>query len=235
MLLYSAVRPLALCASVTLFALLASTALPSARGQITSAAAASPVAFIYVAGPGNLSGFAAAADGTLTPVPGSPYARTEYSLAVTGSYLFAQNYNGALVDSFHIEADGSLVLAKTTDISVDNQGTKCPSPQAAPLELDHTGATLYTVGYHDEYCDSTSYKSFEINKQSGGLTYLGDSGIRPAHNWPLKFDQTNKFAYGAGLCLSRRRSFTYRLLWSSGARLERKAHLHQCPYATPGY
>ena len=195
---FSAARPLALCASVTLCALLASTASPSARGQITSAAPASPAAFIYVAGPQNLLGFAAAADGTLTPVPGSPYALSEATVAVTGSYLFGERFDGSHVDAFHIKPDGSLVLAKTTDINQYNKGTTCNSLQAAPLELDHTGATLYTVAYQGEFCDSTSYKSFEINKQTGGLTYLGDSGTRPTRNAPLKFDPTNKFAYGAG-------------------------------------
>lgn len=179
---------------LSLFAATATCLISSA----TLATAGTPVARVYVAEPNSILAYSAAADGTLTAVPGSPFPISVFGLAVTGSYLFGSSFDGVHVNSYKIQPDGSLVLAASTDINQFNAGTTCPNLQASPLVLDHTGATLYTVAYQGSVCNSTSYKSFTINKTTGGLTYLGDSGTRPVWNFPLRFSANNQFAYGAG-------------------------------------
>ena len=181
--------------------LLIATAI-SPKCLISSAAtvdnAGAAVASIYVAEPNSILGYTADADGSLTAIPGSPFPISVYGLAVTGRYLFGSSFDGVHVNSYRIQSDGSLVFATSTDINQFNVGTTCQNLQASPLVLDHTGATLYTVAYHGIGCNSTSYKSFAIDKTTGGLTYLGDSGTRPVWNSPLRFSADNRFAYGAG-------------------------------------
>lgn len=157
-----------------------------------------PTAYIYVAEPNSILGYSAAADGTLTQIPGSPFSASVYGLAVNGKYLFGSEFDGIHVNAYSIQSNGALTFATSTDINQYNKGTTCPNLQASPLVLDHTGATLYTVAYQGDTCDSTSYKSFQINKATGGLTYLGDSGTRPVWNFPLRFNSNNEYAYGAG-------------------------------------
>jgi hypothetical protein len=172
----------------------------SSMSLIGSAAVANaaPVARVYVAEPTKILAYNAAADGTLTAVPGSPFPISVFGLAVTGSYLFGSSFDGVHVNAYRIRTDGSLVFAASTDINKFNAGSTCKNLQAGPLVLDHTGATLYTVAYHGTACNSTSYKSFAINKSTGGLSYLGDSGTRKVWNFPLSFSTNNQYAYGAG-------------------------------------
>jgi hypothetical protein len=166
---------------------------------ISSAAnAGTAVARVYVAEPNSILGYTAAADGTLTAIPGSPFPISVFGLAVTGNYLFGSSFDGIHVYAYKIQPNGSLVFATSTDINQFNAGTKCPNLQASDLVLDHTGSTLYTVAFHGSVCNSTSYKSFAVNKTTGGLSYLGDSGTRVVWNFPLRFSANNQFAYGAG-------------------------------------
>ena len=155
-----------------------------------------PTAYVYVAEPNSMLGYAVAADGTLTPVPGSPFSIPVWGLAVNGKFLFGSLFNG-VVNTYRIQPNGSLTFATSTNINLYNKGTTCPNLEAGALGLDHTGTTLYAEAYQGDDCLSTSYKSFQINKTTGGLTYLGDSGTRPVWNWPLRFDSKNEFAYGA--------------------------------------
>ncbi|WP_162601499.1 hypothetical protein [Occallatibacter savannae] len=179
-------------------AVLTITAILAMMSLIGVANAATPVAHVYVAEPTQILGYNAAPDGTLTAIPGSPFPISVFGMAVTGSYLFGTSFDGVHVNSYHIQANGSLVFATSTNVAKFNTGTTCPNLQASPLVLDHTGATLYTVAYHGTTCNSTSYKSFAINKSTGGLSYLGDSGTRKVWNFPLTFSSNNQFAYGAG-------------------------------------
>ena len=157
-----------------------------------------PVAHVYVAEPTSILGYTAAADGTLTPIPGMPVAASVYGLAVTDTYLFGSDFDGVHVNAYHIQPNGSLTHASSTDVNQFNTGTTCPNLQASPLVLDHTGADLYAVAFQGDTCNATSYKSFKINKATGGLTYLGDSGTRLVWNFPLRFNSNNEYAYGAG-------------------------------------
>ncbi|HEY1993240.1 MAG TPA: hypothetical protein VGG81_02470, partial [Edaphobacter sp.] len=79
------------------FALMMSTPI---QAQTTEAAASAPVAFVYVSNnpkgssTNEIHGFAAAANGRLTPVPGSPFRDDVTSMANNGKYLYASTRSG---------------------------------------------------------------------------------------------------------------------------------------------
>ena len=93
-------RPRALVSAFTFLAALVSPAL----AQSSSPA---PVARAYVSTPLAVQGFAVAANGRLTPLPGSPYpgiALTHMSTAK--GYLFGSGADANTVYSFAIQSDG---------------------------------------------------------------------------------------------------------------------------------
>jgi len=96
----------ALCMTAA-FAQLTST---PAQAQTAEAAASAPVAFVYVSSnpkgssTNEINGFAAAANGKLTSVSGSPFRDDVTSMASNGKYLYASTRSGIYVAAFAIEA-----------------------------------------------------------------------------------------------------------------------------------
>ncbi|MGB6690174.1 MAG: hypothetical protein WBE76_20255 [Terracidiphilus sp.] len=135
----------------------------------------STVAYVYVSNnPKNSStneivAYAAAPNGRLTPVSGSPFEEDVTSMAVTGSYLFAAGRQAPEIDAYRIEPDGSLHFSAATDYTKYNPDD---AGFAGPVFLDHTGATLYVMEY-ETYNDNNIYSSFAIDKSNGSLKYLG--------------------------------------------------------------
>jgi hypothetical protein len=133
------------------------------------------VAYVYVSSnPRNSStneivAYAAARNGKLTPLFGSPFEEDVTSMAVTGSYLFAAARQAPEIDSYRIEPDGSLHFSAASDYSRYNPDD---AGFAGPVFLDHTGATLYVMEF-EAYNDNNIYSSFAIDKSDGSLKYLG--------------------------------------------------------------
>jgi WD40 repeat protein len=219
------------CLLVVLLA--ATTQTHQASAQITSA---SPVAFVYVsANPNNsstneISAFAAAPNGKLTPITGSPFADDVTSMAVNGKYLFASTRNGIYVAAFAIESDGALRWTHSTDVVEYNQDD-CGS--SGPLFLDHTGASLYDMELDGNNCANNSYQSFAVNKFSGRLQNLGSGAAAIWFYLPATFIGNNVYAYTA-TCL-------YNMYWEiSGFKRASDGRLNQIninaplPAAKPG-
>jgi hypothetical protein len=98
----------------------------------SSAAASSSVAFVYVSnfvsGDTNvITAYAAAADGRLTPVPGSPFANNVISMAVNGKYLF-----GANRASTSSTPTGTMPATYTPSAKIGTVSTSSPSPRPRP-------------------------------------------------------------------------------------------------------
>ena len=157
----------------------------------------SPVAYVYVSGPTGIDAFAAASNGKLTPVPGSPFQGDVASMAVNGKYLFGTGLNDIHIYSFSIASDGALHQVAVTNAQKYN-GYECGGP--GPLFLDHTGATLYDLDFDGNICANNTYQSFGIDKPNGELNYLGRDGADRWFSVPLSFIGNNKYAYGA-VCL----------------------------------
>ena len=83
----------------------------------------SPVAYVYVSGASNenTKAFAAASDGRLTPVSGSPF-HTGYvtSMAASGKYLFVADT--VYIYSFFIGSDGALKQVASINAQQYNPG-----------------------------------------------------------------------------------------------------------------
>jgi hypothetical protein len=171
-----------------------------AAAAVTSAST-SPVALVYVAStPRNSStneivGFAAASNGKLTPVPGSPFAANVRSMAVNGKYLFAPNNSTPFIESYRIESNGTLQFAAQTDFMKADPSSGCGS--GGPVFLDHSGASLYLLEFNGTVCANNIYESFAVNNSTGGLKYLsyaiGDAF--PQLSLPASFIGNNKYAY----------------------------------------
>lgn len=163
-----------------------------------SESTASPAAYVYLSatasgGSNQVWAFSASTAGKLTAIPGSPFAASVVSTAVTGSYLFGINTNGTDVDSFSIASNGAL--KQVASINAESYtGGSCNG--LGPLILDHTGATLYVAATVGGDCDQSEYESFSINKKNGELTFLGSTSQTDFFNSPLSFLANNKFAYG---------------------------------------
>lgn len=155
-----------------------------------------PVAYVYVSnllGNGDtaqVNAFAAAKNGKLTPVDGSPFPDNVTYMAVNGLYLFGSVAFGTDIAAYSIQSDGSLTYAATTSVL---QPGNCDN--AGALFLDHTGASLYNFDYDGNECANNTYQSFAIQKNTGQLTFLGYAGGSENLNGILSFTGNNQFAY----------------------------------------
>ena len=158
-----------------------------ARGATNKA----PVALVYV-GSGDVYAFAAAADGRLTPVPGSPFPGRVYSTAVNSGYLFGTD--GTYIYSYSIASDGTLEPVSAIDAAQYNDPPGYGD--LGSLFLDRTGATLYD---QDLYCcgDNNAYQFFRVDNSTGRLTYLGMSDQAWGFFLPMTFLGNNVYTYGA--------------------------------------
>ncbi|MHB1938045.1 MAG: hypothetical protein ACYCOR_15860 [Acidobacteriaceae bacterium] len=165
----------------------------------SSSSASAPVAYVYVSGVYDIgdykiNAFAAAADGSLTPIPGEPFAGPVTSMAVNGKYLFGADTDQIHIDSFVMGKNGALYKVASTE-DPRHQGGNCDA--IGPLFLDHSGDTLYSLESGNPYCSNNTYQSFKVNWQTGRMNYLDHSGNSPYLNVPLSFIENNEWAYGA--------------------------------------
>jgi hypothetical protein len=178
------------------------TSTPS-RAQTPNAIGSAPVAYVYVSSNPNgsstneINALAAATNGKLTPVPGSPFRDDVTSMASNGKYLFASTRSGIYIAAFLIESNGTLRWTKSTDIVKFNQGD---CGDSGPLFLDHTGATVYDLEFRSD-CSNNSYQSLAINKSTGSLQNLGATTGDAWLSLPATFIGNNVYAYAA-VCLS---------------------------------
>jgi hypothetical protein len=168
-----------------------------AKTQTTSSA----VAYVYVSntltgGTSEVHAYAAAKNGQLTPVNGSPFPADVNSMAVNGTYLFGSSSDGTSADSYAIESDGSLRLAAVNNIVINNYNA-CGF--SGPIFFDHTGSTLYDMEFRGD-CSNNMYQSFNVNKPTGQLQNLGNSGPNSWLYLPASFIGNNVYAYSAS-CL----------------------------------
>jgi hypothetical protein len=131
-------------------------------------------------------GYVAAANGALTPIPGSPFAGNVSSLALNGAWLFGVDQTGQDIDSFSIGSNGALAYK-------DKYTTSLTGGWLYDLFLDHTGSSLYAI----YYTTNNDYLSQSIDQATGQLSFLNDLQGGPDHNVPLSFIGNNKFAYAS--------------------------------------
>jgi len=169
----------------------------TATNQATTASAepsSSPVAFVYVTRPTHIDGFAAASNGKLTPVPGSPYAGiTVNSLSVNSKYLFGGSDDGTDILTFSIASNGSLHYVADTDTALYNPGYQEP---IGPVQIDASGQTIYTQVVNSD--SQILIQSYKI-ESNGRLQYLGNVNTNEydgeEYLLPPKVLASDKFVY----------------------------------------
>jgi len=191
-----------LVATLSMQAASAQTISTKTYDSVQQSTSGSPVAYVYVSASKSASvneiyAFAAASNGKLTRVSGSPFAGNVAGMAVNGKYLFGSGNEQAEISSFSIAPDGALKQVALINGQKYN-GYDCGGP--GPLFLDLTGATLYDLDLFGNICANNTYQSFSIEKDKGELNYLGSDGADPWFNGPLSFIANNTYAYGA-VCL----------------------------------
>jgi 6-phosphogluconolactonase (cycloisomerase 2 family) len=159
-----------------------------------------PVAYVYVsAGTGNgnpnsIVGYSVAANGSLSPILGSPFSGNVYSMAVNGKYLMAvENADQPNIDTFEVGSNGALTYVTST--SCVQTGNQCIV--AGNLFFDHTGSNLYVMEEDSDTNDETA--SYAVDKSSGVLNYLGNTitGAFPGDYSGTFFIGDNVYAYSA--------------------------------------
>jgi len=159
-----------------------------------------PAAYVYVQSSptsnpttSRIYGFAAAANGLLKPIPGSPFAAPIYSLALNGKYLFGGYSNGGnnnAIYTYAIAPNGALRQA-------DFLGKLPVDEPISDFTLDHTGSTLYG-GFGEGDTAPTGYESFSINQTNGKLTPLNVQQTGGVDDYGfIYFTGNNQYVYGA--------------------------------------
>ena len=159
-----------------------------------------PDAFVYVqSSPANdpstyrIYGFSAAANGALSPIPGSPFISPVSDFALNGKYLFGGYSNAGsnnAIYTYSIAPNGSLRQA-------DFLGNLPIDEPIADFTLDHTGSSLY-AGYGEGDTAPTGYESFSINQTNGKLTPLNVQQTGGVDDYGfIYFTGNNQYVYGA--------------------------------------
>ena len=165
----------------------------------TTTTTTAPVAYVYVDGfvsstSSRIYGFAAAPNGHLTPISGSPFPSAVSALALNGKYLFGAFSppppQSSGIYTYAIAANGSLKQAdflSKTDIS--------NYYSLIDLTLDHTGNSLYG-GFTDGIGDN-GYESFRIDQTNGQVTPLNVVYTAVDAYGFISFIGNNEYVYGA--------------------------------------
>jgi hypothetical protein len=191
------------CLSVISITITAFSQTPARTSSFVATKPAAPIAYVYVSqspvspGPNQVFGFAAVANGKLTPIVGSPFQADVGMMAVNGKFLFGSTTNELYLNAYTIEPDGALTFAAANDISQITGGNDT-NAYSSWMGLDHSGATLYDLrdtGGSDNY-----YEAFVIDKTTGALTMPAGFMVDAGNNdtWPgaFTFSANNKYMYG---------------------------------------
>ena len=161
---------------------------------VNPAVAARSTAYVYVSSEafgssvGQISGYAVAMDGSVSPVPGSPYNETQINdLGVAGATLYSIEIDSN-IHSYSIAANGSLTAGPVDDVATSPYGTSSGEP--ALLSFDNTGHTLYPL-----YTNNDVWQSFSIGS-GGSLNFLGYTyGATAESDTRLSFTANDLYAY----------------------------------------
>jgi hypothetical protein len=195
------------------------------------------VSYLYLTWPTGIYGYSIAADGSLTPISGSPFHTNIYSfdnLVNNGTYLFAVRDNGQnfgeVINSFRIESNGALKLTAQTNLGVLND----QYPATVNLFLDKKGETLYGVG--ERTFGGDYLLSYGIKPSDGELSFLGAVPYIPGpletqglFYLPPKFLGNDKFLYGG------ESPTIYGWIRTSNGSLATGPDTNFMPLAPPGY
>ncbi|MFY9665130.1 MAG: beta-propeller fold lactonase family protein [Candidatus Cybelea sp.] len=151
------------------------------------------VQYAYVANfsSGNVSAFAIAADGALTPVGGSPFKadKDSYGLAIdpVGRFVYVTNFGSSNVSAFAVDAASGALKKVRGSPFVTGAGP-------IGLAVDPTGKFAYISDGN-----SNNVSAYAIDASTGALTPIAGSPFRAGHNpYGVTVDGKGKFVYVPG-------------------------------------
>ena len=159
----------------------------------------SPVAYVYVSsspssGNYQINGYSTSPTGKLTTIAGSPFLARGGEMALTSKWLFTTNG----IDIYTSSISSTGVLKQVSSINAQKfNSCECGGP--ATLFLDHTGATLYDWDYNADGGLNNAYQSFDVDHDTGKLSYTGATSVSAQFFGTLSFVANNEYAYG-GSC-----------------------------------
>jgi hypothetical protein len=191
--------------SGSVFAGICTLLLACSLTQAQSSKDPAPVAFVYVSsqpdgGKNVIDEFAAAANGRLTEVPGSPYGVNAEGLSIDGDRLYAANNSVGIIESFLIRSNGALHYLTSTnfeDVPSFVQGKECG--QVGYIYPDRSGADLYMALFNGDCGSNDFFEAFTANNSNGSIKLLSkfDTGFSSPPYLPASFLGNNRFAYSA--------------------------------------
>jgi hypothetical protein len=159
----------------------------------------SPVAYVYVSsspssGKWQINAYSASSSGKLTAIAGSPFSAQGGEMALTSKWFFTTN--GIDIYTSSISSTGSLKQVSSINAQKLNS---CDCGGPAALFLDHSGATIYDWDYNADGGLNNAYQSFDVDQDTGKLSYTGATSVSAGFYGTLSFVANNEYAYG-GSC-----------------------------------
>lgn len=185
--------------AVLVLASVSPAAFAQQQSQVASTSPGKPVAYVYVSSEpsqnkAQINAYAANVNGSLTGVPGSPFAEKGTTMAIDGKWLFSSDTIN--IYSFEINPNGALKQVS----SINAQGYNGYS-DGGPISLfvDRSGTMLYDLDIYGNLGANNTYQFFDVNRSTGALSYVGATSVAtPNFETPLSFVGSDQYAYGAG-------------------------------------
>ena len=142
---------------------------------------------------GQITGFAVAADGSATPLPGAPLTGNTRSLVASKRFLIGSD--GTNIASYAIASNGTLSQASTVNGVAHND---FPNDSAVgTLSMDRSGNSVYASEINFQGPGNDAFAMFKL-AADGTLNFLANSDISVNFAGSLTFTPDNRFAYGDG-------------------------------------
>jgi hypothetical protein len=195
-------------AATLVAACLASGIAQSSNGQA--------VAYVYVAGSTQISGYSAAATGQLAPILGLPIPASVSHLSTTSKTVFGPGTDNENMYSFNIGPGGLLVPGPVTDVQQYNTNG-CPG-QLGPTQIDYADQYLYSLVQDGDCAGGTVTHVYPIltgGRLGEGIGWYTQIEYAGPPN-PIRILGTNKFGFFTG-CAHYGSEFTpTTLIWELG-------------------
>lgn len=167
------------------------------------ASGTSAVAYVYVQNVkvpghpkngGDLYGFAAAANGQLTSLAGSPYNYNVTPQADNGTFMFGMESNNSTIDSFRVASNGVPSKVDSLNTAAYDTGT---CGYAGFFQIDKTGSKLYNVAFTPDCTASRpeDVQSYSINGSTGQLGFMSQGGEMAGGAVHLSVLGNNDYSY----------------------------------------
>jgi hypothetical protein len=140
--------------------------------ETIATSAPAPVAYVYIQTTPGVMVYAAAANGTLTPVKGSPFKVIGQMEDIGGKFLIS--VGNTILHTYSIGSNGAVGKQIFQINTASYGGSECGTTSGQGSVLDHTGKYLYVHLHTINQCDAWQTYIVETN---GSLKFLGDTAL----------------------------------------------------------